>query len=652
MDARDSAAGGGVPPEAPPTFLDMPCDLLSCLGPVASTPDYEREVDGMQCLCTTARDDTMLGAATADLRYTYGRGARSRLAYACSMNDEARIAWLLECGARDVLAAAEDGYEGGAALVRRLAADPLVDASEALVAAAWVGEAELVAPLVSRGAQLDRVVSCQGFDWTALQAASARGHAGVVAALVAAGANVEAVDADEGDTVLIHAARGGSLEVVRALVAAGADVNRREWHEHSAAAAWAANEERATVAAYLCALPQADPSAHIAAAAWLGDVALVRAFIARGADVEERGLRGATCLMLAAQRGHVGVVAALVAAGADVAAVSDGDHTVLMHAVRGGSLEVVAALLAAGADVAAVSDGDHTVLMHAVRGGSLEVVRALVAAGADVNRRDSSGRTAAAWAADEERATVAAYLCALPQADPSAHIPAACSLGDVALVRALVARGAGVEERGARRATCLMLAAQRGHVEVVAALLEAGADVAVEVGPHCWSALYFSMGRPAVLAALLEGFEVGGDAARQAVLDGALHEAVAALPPEGVESVRLLVAAGANVNARARVEVQVVAIVARLWAGEADVPGEAADGRSALSAAVGAGNVAAARLLLDAGADVRGLDREASPQEEVRLRCRKPEAVPALLAALAGAAAAGGGGGVGGGGRR
>jgi hypothetical protein len=89
----------------------MPCDLLTCLGPVASTPGYAEEVDGTQCLCRAARDDTMLGAATADLRYeTRYAIIRSRLAYACSVNDEARIAWLLECGARDVAAAAEDGY--------------------------------------------------------------------------------------------------------------------------------------------------------------------------------------------------------------------------------------------------------------------------------------------------------------------------------------------------------------------------------------------------------------------------------------------------------------------------------------------------------------------------------------------------------------
>ncbi len=323
LRAARAAARAAALLEPPFTFLDMPCDLLTCLGPVASTPGYEREVDGTQCLCRAARDDAMLGAATAGLRYKSWRGdMRSRLAYACSVNDEARVAWLLECGARDVLAAAEDGYTGGAALVRRLAPHPLVDATAALVAAAHVGVADVVAPLVARGAQLEGAAYVGDWMGTALQKASGAGHVGVVAALLAAGAAVDAAD-NMGTTVLMHAAMRGHLEVAQALVAAGADVNRRSASGMSAAS-WAARTELIRgepVAAYLCALPQAEPGVHIATEAWLGDVQRVRDFIARGASVEERDSRyGATCLMLAAERGHAEVVRVLLGAGADVGA--------------------------------------------------------------------------------------------------------------------------------------------------------------------------------------------------------------------------------------------------------------------------------------------------------------------------------------------
>jgi ankyrin repeat protein len=472
----DDAHGGGrrrrrrgraAPDEPPFTFLDMPCDLLTCLGPVASTPGYEREVDGTQRLCRTARDDAMLGAATADLRYKDRWGSfitckHSRLMYACRVNDHARVAWLVECGARDVLAAAVPCYKGGAALVRRMAADPLVDATEALVAAAHVGVAELVAPLVARGAQLDCAVLALSGSRTALQVASETGQLAMVAALLAAGADLDATN-NRGRTALAFAAMHEHMDIAEALVNAGADVNQ---HDGLSAATIAAYEGAVDVPDYLCRLPQAEPSAHIAAAVWLDDVELVRGFIARGANVEETDCDGSTCLMVAAR------------------------------------------------------DGD---------------------------------------------------------------------------------------------------------IEVVRALLEAGADVAPATEDQRFTVLSSGVKHPAALALLLERFEVGGNAERQEQLNRALFHAAASRPSEGAESTRLLLAAGADANARVSSE-----------HGEVHIMCIEEDDISMLSGAVLTGNVAAFRLLLRAGADVAGLDREATPEEEVRRR-RYPyaeSAVPAMLAAL------------------
>jgi ankyrin repeat protein len=183
--------------------------------------------------------------------------------------------------------------------------------------------------------------------------------------------------------------------------------------------------------------------------------------------------------------------------------------------------------------------------MAAASWGHLEVVQALVAAGADVNRRDHDGDSAAAVATFGSSAPVAAYLCRLPQADPSAHIAAACFLGDVQLVQGLIARGADVEECDWKGATCLMLAAKRGHVEVVAALLAAGADVSALSRHYSDTALSCSVEKPAVLALLLERFEVGGDAGRQAQLNRAYYQAWSAATQAGEECAAMLQRAGA-----------------------------------------------------------------------------------------------------------
>jgi ankyrin repeat protein len=511
--AAAAPAGGSAAPSPPFTFLDTPCDLLACLGPVASTPGYAEEMDGTQRLCTAARDDAMLGAATADLRYFEERRdhctsralrghacARSRLRYACKKNDKARVQWLVECGARDVAAAAEEGYTGGAALVCRMAADPLVDATAALVTAAHLGVAELVAPLVSRGAGLNYSALVKCVILSALQAAGALGHVEMVAALLAAGA---AVDVRE------------RMWTWRAKYDSGEEEGEEEEEEEEEEGEW-------------------------------------------------EGEHNCTPLMLAAWHG----------------------------APR-----------------------------------CLETAQALVAAGANVNRR-VAGLSAAGWAtkpaedewdsvdaSEEQKLAVAAYLCALPQADPSAHIAAASMLGDEERVRDFIARGADVEERDGFGATCLMLAAQRGHVEVVRALLDAGADVDA-TDSAALSVLTCAEGKPAIMAALLERFEADGDTWRQEDLTLALFLAMSSSDPGSVACVRLLLAAGVDPNATSPY------------------------GGSLLKCAAHNGNVAAFQVLLEAGANVRGVE------EEIR-RCTLREAVPALLAALArargGTGAAGGG---------
>lgn len=109
-----------------------------------------------------------------------------------------------------------------------------------------------------------------------------------------------------------------------------------------------------------------------------GDLAAVRAHLARGLRVDLRCDEGFTLVELAAAHGHGPVVEALLAAGARPAG--------LHAAVAGGDPAVVRALLAAGADVDATDGAGFTPLLQAVAAGLPEVVRVLLAHGADVSR--------------------------------------------------------------------------------------------------------------------------------------------------------------------------------------------------------------------------------------------------------------------------
>jgi hypothetical protein len=85
---------------------------------------------------------------------------------------------------------------------------------------------------------------------------------------------------------------------------------------------------------------------------------------------------------------------------------------------------------------------------------------------------------------------------------------------------------------------------------VVRALLEAGADMdaAIETEDLTLSVWYYAVGRPALLALLLEHFEVGGDEGRKAQLNRALALASEDDGPDRAECVRMLLAAGAELD--------------------------------------------------------------------------------------------------------
>lgn len=178
--------------------------------------------------------------------------------------------------------------------------------------------------------------------------------------------------------------------------------------------------------------PEAGSPAVLLEAARRGDLALVAARLAAGADVRSRDANAQTPLHLSARGGHIEVARALIAAGAEVSARDDDGNTPYYIAALARHAELTGLLLDAGADrigtkayggtplIAVAERGwvdvaseilkrpnipvDHvnnlgwTALIEAIvlgRGGEehREMVRLLLAAGADPNRPDGMGRS-------------------------------------------------------------------------------------------------------------------------------------------------------------------------------------------------------------------------------------------------------------------
>ncbi len=205
---------------------------------------------------------------------------------------------------------------------------------------------------------------------------------------------------------------------------------------------------------------------HLAARG--GHTATIKAFLRTGLSVDcaskdYRDYKGWTPLITAASRGHNRTVQTLISCGASVNLVSEGHNGThaLFQAANGNHLEVLTTLLQSGASVdqpskyvkiADFSHEDWTPLIVSAARGHTRIVKKLLSHKADVNLVSEGrfGTHALFQAADENH---------------------------VEVLSALLQAGANIDQVGIDRETPLMVAAINGHVESVQFLLDSGASI-------------------------------------------------------------------------------------------------------------------------------------------------------------------------------
>jgi ankyrin repeat protein len=199
-------------------------------------------------------------------------------------------------------------------------------------------------------------------------------------------------------------------------------------------------------------------------AARKGDIATVRALIAKKSDINETARDGSTALLWAAYNADLPMAQALIAAGARANIANKYGVTPLLQASRTGAAPIIQALLRAGADPKLTHPEGETPLMAASYAGSLESVKLLLETGADVNATDAyQKQTALMWAATEGHLDVVKALLEA-KADPNVK----------AAVTTLTERKHADHPTGGF--TALMYAARNGHADVINALIAGGAD--------------------------------------------------------------------------------------------------------------------------------------------------------------------------------
>ena len=400
----------------------------------------------------------------------------------------------------------------------------------------------------------------------------------------------QALGAAARDTRVVEAAKRGDRAAVRALLADGADAN----------------------------VAQGDGMTALHWAAMRDDVELAQMLAVAGANLRAATRIGAqTPLHLAAAQGHERVTRALLAAGALPAAATSTGVTPLMAAAASGNVGTITALIDRGANVnAADTTLGFTALMAAAANNRVEAVQALLARGADPALATNVVDLAA-----QRKAEAAARAAARPKAatpPPPEPKPVSESAKPAAAKAEAAPAGGGgddfspafaIDAQGGLMA--IHYAARQGHQAVVAALLDAGADInAVSPAEHSTPLLVAAVNGRFSLATYL--LERGADpniasAAGATPLYGVINVQWAphAFYPQPsaaqeavtyLELIDLLLKKGANPNVR---------LSKKLWytGYNFDQSGVDAAGSTAFWRAAQASDLAAMKLLIAAGAD-------------------------------------------------
>ncbi len=191
-------------------------------------------------------------------------------------------------------------------------------------------------------------------------------------------------------------------------------------------------------------------------AARAGENEIVELLLAEGSAVEQQNLAGSTALLRAVTMNRRRTAKILLKAGAEPDQANKQGVAPLAAAAFNGNDRLVKLLLDSGADPGTVDATGKAPMVYATAKGFAGIAAKLLEVGVDVNVRYGNDLTALMWAAGH-----------------SNDVPVGEGMDTVNLLLDRRARTGLADNRGR---TALMIAAERGHAEIVARLIEAGAD--------------------------------------------------------------------------------------------------------------------------------------------------------------------------------
>src|SRR5262249_12187981 len=309
------------------------------------------------------------------------------------------------------------------------------------------GNAAVIKMLLDKGA--DPTLKTTNSGVTPLHLAAASGNVEAVNALLEKKVDLNAKENEWGQTPLIFAAAQNRADVITALIKHGANPNIAsksvDIPKEAQLAAAASERQKQVIASYGKKDPEQPSAAEVQAAVLAGRELYNSGVIPPGLVVTGRGGRGGG--------GGGGGAAANGDDGTPPAITTKGGMTPLLHAARQGYPDSVKALVAGGANINQTAGDGTTPLLIAVINGEYDTAIELIKLGANPNRVAFNG-VAPLWAVINA------------EWQPRTRYPQP-------------------QEQGLQKST---------YLDVMDALLTAGADPNIRVTKHPWYLVYSGCG--------------------------------------------------------------------------------------------------------------------------------------------------------------
>jgi ankyrin repeat protein len=300
--------------------------------------------------------------------------------------------------------------------------------------------------------------------------AAEKGNPDIIRVLAAAGCDLNTVSVR--GTPLVNACLHGRDEIVECLLSLGADPNLpRE------------DGLLPTIAVFSI------PEIIEAMSGWVDNLKtdrvtermtrIIELLLDAGADPNSYGFMGQTALTIASARGYLPIVRLLIRGGAKVNAIEDFDRGIVHILLKGSEAKIAETVC------------QKTALIYAIEQGRTEVVAELLSTGADLNIADKNNRLPIDIAIQEGHTEIIQLLqnSGANSTDKSidsspAALLGAAKQGNLDILRSALAARVDPNtseldnsSRNSRYPTALMFAVDRGHLNIVEQLIDAGANV-------------------------------------------------------------------------------------------------------------------------------------------------------------------------------